>query len=278
MNKTRALEKEEVYRLFNCIEGAFANRNRTLLICGISMALRATELVSLKVGDVLDKNNQVRAYVTICAETAKRKKGRTLRIGEGVRSAIADFITDKQANDESLLPDAPLFVSRQGGHMTRQTLFALTRKIFNQAGVDESCHSLRKTGATAYYVQSTYDLLATQAFLGHSDPATTREYIGLDTAKLIEYSESLSDFLFSSIRGEFDTTRDLTNSLKVASDNDLLIELHQRGYDISPFLEKQRKQQLRQATVVSITTPSRHTSEHSASKRRRNEIVMSNSF
>ena len=62
---TRALEKEEIHKLFTSIEGKFAMRNKTMLICGISMALRATELVSLNVADILDRNRQIKTYVTI---------------------------------------------------------------------------------------------------------------------------------------------------------------------------------------------------------------------
>ncbi len=72
-------------------------------------------------------------------------------------------------------------------------------------------HALRKTGATIYYIESDYDLIATQLFLGHADPFTTRKYIGLITNQIIEYAEKLSDHLFSVIRGgsevEFNSIR-----------------------------------------------------------------------
>ena len=85
MTKTRALENQEVHKLFADISGKFALRNQTMFICGISMALRATELCQLNVGDLLDKNGEIKAYVTIRAETAKRKKERKVRIGYSQR-------------------------------------------------------------------------------------------------------------------------------------------------------------------------------------------------
>jgi len=249
VSTTRALEKQEIHHLFACIEGTFALRNQTMLVCGIAMALRATELVSLNVGDVLASNGEVKTYVTIRPETAKFSKERTIRIGEKVKRAIAGFMAHKGDTGESLAPDAPLFVSRQGGHRTRQTLFLWMKKIFEAAGLEESPHCLRKTGATAYYLQSNYDLLATQEFLGHADPSTTRRYIGLDTEQLIEYSEKLSEFLFDSIRGEFNTSSQMLNSF---SDSDLFMELHERGYDVGA-LSQQRHQKTKTATkVVSI--------------------------
>ncbi len=236
---TRALERDEIHRLFESIEGKFAVRNQTMLICGIAMGLRATELVSLNVNDVRDRNQRIKTYITIRPETAKFSKKRRVRIGEKVKSALCEFIEYKHSNGESLESDAPLFVSRKGGHMTRQALFALMRKIFDKAGIDESCHALRKTGSTVYYVESKYDLLATQEFLGHNSPSTTREYIGLDTSKLIEYSESLSEFLFSAISGECDTIEQMTNSdAKTPSDTELILALESRGYDVTDLIQQ----------------------------------------
>jgi len=91
-------------------------------------------------------------------------------------------------------------VSQKGGHLTRVALFQIVRKIFDAAGIDQSPHCLRKTGGTIYYIESDYDLIATQKFLGHADPSTTRRYIGLTTEQIVEYAEKLSDHLFSAIR------------------------------------------------------------------------------
>lgn len=249
MTKTRALENQEVQKLFADISGKFAWRNQTMLICGISMALRATELCQLNVGDLLDKNGEVKTYVTIRAETAKRKKERKVRIGARVRRALKKYIEYKESNSESLQPDAPLFVSRQDGHLTRHALFHIVKKILAHAGISESPHCLRKTGATIYYIESGCDLLATQQFLGHTDPSTTREYIGMTSQMLASYSEKLSEMLFSLITGEFNTSKELLNSVKTA---ELFIEIQQRGFDIGSLIEQKRNNELKASKVVSI--------------------------
>nr|MBC8462170.1 site-specific integrase [Deltaproteobacteria bacterium] len=197
---TRALEDVEIKSIFEHVSGTNAKRNETLLIAGIGMALRASELVGLNVGDVYDgagglrrrgrprtadgtagTAKQVKSYVTIRAETAKFNKERIIRIGDGIQNTIADFIEWKVSKGESIDLGTPLFVSRKGGHLTRIALFQIVKKIFSKASIDQSPHCLRKTGSTIYYVQSNYDLIATQLFLGHADPSTTRRYIGLTT-------------------------------------------------------------------------------------------------
>jgi len=217
------------------------------------MALRATELCQLQVGDVLSSTGKVNTYVTIRPETAKRKKERTIRIGEFARLALETFLSDKRRAGESLDPAAPLFVSQKGGHLDRTHLFRIVSRTMKQAGIRASVHALRKTGATIYYMESDYDLIATQQFLGHADPSTTRKYIGLDTAKLVAYSENLSDYLRRAISGE--KQKDNTNGdLLHFSDSDLLIELQHRGYDINSLLHQKRPQEVKQAHVLSIDT------------------------
>jgi len=61
---TRALEDTEIKAIFDQISGWNAKRNEMLLLTGIGMALRASELVGLQVGDVYDRK-KVKSYVTI---------------------------------------------------------------------------------------------------------------------------------------------------------------------------------------------------------------------
>lgn len=251
MSKTRALERREIHRLFACIDGRYARRNRMMLLVGIAMALRATELCRLNVGDVLDANGDVKLYVIIRADTAKFGKGRTIRLGQPVRQVIGDFIGYKQTANESLDSDVPLFCSQKGGHLDRTRLFRIVKGIFKRAGIDESVHTLRKTGGTHYYLQSSYDLIATQQFLGHSDPSVTRRYINMTPEQLERYSERFSEFLIDAIENTVEKRNTKGNLLPFA-DSDLLLELQQRGYDITEWLKQQRTEALKKADVVSI--------------------------
>ena len=137
---TRALEDQEIKAIFSNINGVHSKRNETLSIVGIGLALRASELVGLKVSDVYDR--QVKSYVTIRPETAKFGKERTIRIGDGIQQTISDFLGWKveravalprfKENKESLRASAPLFLSQKDGHLTRQALFEIIKRIEQQ--------------------------------------------------------------------------------------------------------------------------------------------------
>ncbi len=195
---TRALEDAEIMAMFRKIDGRYAQRTRAMLMCGIHMALRASELCGLLVGDVSD-GHEVRHYITIRSEIAKGSKQRFVRIGGDVGGVIADFLKCKHASGESLSCNAALFVSQKGGHLSRKRLFVTVKEILQRAGIDQSPHCLRKTGATIYYQQSGYDLIATQVFLGHADPSVTRRYIGITPQQTVEYAQRASQHLVSAV-------------------------------------------------------------------------------
>ena len=244
---TRSLEDQEIKSIFEHIDGCNAKRNETLLITGIGMALRASELVGLNVGDVYD-GAKAKSYVTIRAETAKFNKERTIRIGDDIQNTVVDFMEWKVENSESVEKGYPLFVSQKGGHLTRIALFQIVKDIFAKAGIDQSPHCLRKTGATIYYIESDFDLIATQQFLGHADPSTTRRYIGLTSEQIAEYAERMSDHLFSAILGRqvekfnridnmlnFNLTRNggFLPRLTEISTAELIVELQARSIDMT---------------------------------------------
>lgn len=241
MTTTRALEDAEIMALFASIDGRYAIRDRTMLIVAIHLALRATELCSLTVGDVYD-GVQVRRYVTVRAQTAKRGKARKIRLSSDVQQALADFIASKRDNGESVSASAPLFVSQMGGHLSRKTLFVIVKRIMSRAGITESAHALRKTGATIYYIESDFDLIATQHFLGHAAPSTTRDYIGLTSNQLARYAERSGKHLFSAmLRGtseKLDTKHEMSKfDLTKVPTAALIWELHDRGMNVESLAE-----------------------------------------
>ncbi|MBC8522164.1 MAG: site-specific integrase [Methanomicrobia archaeon] len=280
---TRALEDSEIKAIFEHVSGYNAKRNETLLIVGIGMALRASELVGLNVGDVYDgagglrrhgTAKQVKSYVTIRAETAKYGKEREIRVWQIVQDKIAEFIDWKVEHRESIDFDVPLFVSREKGHLTRQALFEMVKKIFRAAGINQSCHALRKTGVTIFYLASDYDIIATQLFLGHASPETTREYIGIPSQNVKQYAATSSEWLANAIQyGEFDAIRNMSNSmakpmrshdspkaepvrstatLNQFSTADMILELQAREIDMTSAIEQMQAER-RKSKVIPFT-------------------------
>lgn len=204
---TRDLECQEIKRVFECVDGCNAARNRAMLITGIGLALRASELCGLLLSDVVDDNGDIKQYVTIRSEIAKFGKERTVRVWGIVKQELEAYLTDTD------IECGALFGSREGGHLTRQAFYSIVKKIFKKAGIDQSPHALRKTGATLFYRSSNADLIATQHFLGHASPETTRRYVGISSTDVKKYTQKSSDMFLNAIKtGEFYAIDNMSNS------------------------------------------------------------------
>jgi integrase len=249
---TRALEDVEIKAIFEHVSGYNAKRNEAILIVGIGMALRVSELVGLKVADVYD-GERVKTHVTVRGETAKFNKNRTIRVWDIVHEKLEDFILWKKEKRESIKANSPLFFSREGGHLTTKALYFLVKKIFNQAGIDnQSPHALRKTGGTIFYEESDYDLVATQLFLGHADPSTTRKYIGIPNKKTIETCQRSSNRLARLIGEiEFTSMHQMVNSiLHDITTAELILELQARGIDMTSAIEQMQAERQKETKVI----------------------------
>ena len=178
----RVFEPEEVKSISDSFSGKYATRDKAIFLLGLCIGSRVSELCQLKVSDVWRNGKPVNTII-IRPETAKRKKARRVPIDVNpiAQNIISELIAWKWKEGESLDPEAPLFVSQKGGHLTRVQLHRILKNTYEEAGIEPeraSTHSMRKTAATWLY-ESTKDLKCVQSFLGHSDSETTEQYIDL---------------------------------------------------------------------------------------------------
>lgn len=152
-----------------------------LLFClGINTALRVSDLLKLKVGDVRDKTH---------IEVKEQKTGKLKRfpLRGKLLALIEEYIKNK--SDEEYL-----FQSRNGHNkpITRVMAYMIINNASQKAGVKEriGTHTLRKTFSYHHY-QTYKDVAMLQFLLNHSSPSVTLRYIGI-TQDNIE--ESLLNF------------------------------------------------------------------------------------
>ncbi len=190
---------------------------------GIFTALRISEILSLKWGDVMQDGN-VKDNVRVRITKQEKKKKRTihpdiqkmmdaneeLRIWiEGVKpkkpvkkyreitfhDALKARIKDMHMRTNPRL-DQYIFVSESNNSkgnvpMTKEAMNLRLKPILLKVGAQHpSSHTLRKTMARRYYEQ--FGIVATMQLLGHSSEAMTMVYIGLSRETMSINMKSLS--------------------------------------------------------------------------------------
>ena len=154
----------------------------TLVSLGLTLGIRAGDLVALKVSDVYTETGTVREYLEIYEEkTGKRNR---LLITEGARTVLVEYGKKFNFDHDSL--NRPLFKSRNGNKaMTISGLNRMLKRNCNALGITGhiSSHTLRKTFVYHCIQQNkgNWDALFTiQSMLNHASFKTTLTYCGIE--------------------------------------------------------------------------------------------------
>ena len=183
MKGARALSPLEIQAVWAAFDGKYAIRNKTLFLLCANLGTRITEALNLNVGDVL-QNGEVVKVLYLRRQTVKgSRSGVSLTLPRGARNALTAFIMWKREVGERLTKRAPLFVSRQGGRLSRKRAHKIFTAAYGKVGLQGhvTTHSPRKTFAKTVYQNSGNDLLVTQQALRYASIETTLYY--LDTLK-----------------------------------------------------------------------------------------------
>lgn len=151
-------------------------RDWALLHVALDAGLRASELCSLLVGDLLITQGQS----SIIVRKGKGNKKRGVAIGENLKTHLKDYVSWKIDNYEPAGSQDYLFISPRGSSpkLSRQAAYKIFKLWAGKAGIPSrfSIHSCRHTYASMLYKASGYNLRLVQSQLGHSSIQTTQVY------------------------------------------------------------------------------------------------------
>ena len=132
MKGARPLTPFEIQAVCAAFDGKYAIRNRTLFLLCANLGARITEALNLNVGDVL-VDGEIVDVLYFRRETVKGKnEGVALTLPSGAKNALYQFLSWKEEAGEPLSKKAPLFLSRQGGRLTRQQAHNAFKKAYKK--------------------------------------------------------------------------------------------------------------------------------------------------
>nr|WP_302600310.1 site-specific integrase [uncultured Cellulosilyticum sp.] len=146
-------------------------RDYILFLFGIYSGLRISDILPMQVRDVRGKD-----YIYL--REMKTDKEKRFPINDELKSALKPYIKNKHDYDY-------LFPRVKGTgktpYISRQTVWKILNEAAAYFGYTDKigCHTLRKTFGYWLY-KATYDVVAIQEILNHSDPSITKRYIGVN--------------------------------------------------------------------------------------------------
>lgn len=192
--KAPVLTEAQFRRVVAVVRGsAYAKRNVALLMVSFNLGLRAKEMASLLIRDVLTPTGELKDEVLLTKTATKGGKQRLLYLSnKDVRRALLDYLKERTAEeDEQPHPEAPLFKSQKGGAFSPNTMQMLFKKMYVSAGIDSaSSHSGRRTFATSL-IERGVDIKAVSSLMGHSTVAMTAHYVADNPIRLRKICEDI---------------------------------------------------------------------------------------
>jgi len=171
------MTKEEVSKL---IEAAENPKHKLLIELAYSAGLRVSEVVSLRVKDMLLEEG------TGWVRSGKGAKDRFFNIPQKLKSKLSEWTKDKDQEEF-------LFTGKNGKLSTR-SVQAAVQKLADEAGIKKEVtpHTLRHSFAT-HLLEAGVDIRKIQELLGHSSLDTTQRYAHVSTAELKKIKSPLDE-------------------------------------------------------------------------------------
>lgn len=152
--------------ILNYLKGLGNKRNVLLWAIGITTGFRVSDLLSLRLSDLLTPEGEIAGSITV--RERKTGQGRTVQIAPIARKAIEAYREDITEGDAKLFD------------ITREQVRRLIKKWCDECGLQGrfGTHTMRKTFATIAYENSGGDPVTTARVTGHTNPSQLLAYIG----------------------------------------------------------------------------------------------------
>jgi len=158
-------------------------RDLAVLALALCAGLRLSELLALRVGDVLGRAGE--RWVEVAG---KGGRPRSVPIEPELDAVLERYVQSRRVRFGRAAPDEPLLVDRRGVPLRRGGLQYLVRSCYRRAGLSDrvprgaQLHALRHTFATRL-AQDGANASEIMRLLGHASLATTQGYIEVTAAQ-----------------------------------------------------------------------------------------------
>lgn len=148
-------------------------RDYCLFVLGINSGLRISDLLKLKISDIIERN-KIKDRIRL--REKKTNKFKDFPLSNSTKQAIKEYLKTRNYTE-----DEPLFISRKNkGFLLRGQAYKIINEAAKSIDIKEKIgtHTLRKTfGYHAY--NNGYDITLIQKLFNHSSPSVTLRYIGI---------------------------------------------------------------------------------------------------
>lgn len=173
--KTVALSREQYNEIIDTFRTGFSgcrpnNRIATALVLEANLGLRISDIIHLKLNDIVKDGDRYRLDII----EQKTDKKRTFTVPIEIYSYIQQYCIDNDIKSNEVI-----------FNVSERAVQKQLKIVCDYLGYENiSTHSFRKFYATNIYVNNNYNVALVQQLLQHSSPVITQRYIGIGTQEL----------------------------------------------------------------------------------------------
>ena len=192
MKQARILSKEEFKRVLAVIDAnRYSERNRAIFHLSFLSGMRAIEIASLKIGDVVDDNYKVKSQIVLDATQTKGSESNRVMISSALQKELQKYV-------DAVIKGKPFnksfIASQQGKSFSALTIVQLFKRFYIKAGITgASSHSGRRQFITEL-AENQINMRVIQALARHKHMNTTSRYIDINDTKLQNAVEAVKIF------------------------------------------------------------------------------------
>lgn len=196
INKAQEVEPimnpKDIKKLMQYLDGKSNKRDLMMFTVGISVGLRAGDLLSLKWSDILDDKLNIVDSVSIIEE--KTDKRRSFELNNTAKKGIKAYM-DSINNNVDI--GGYVFRSQKGGALIVESAHKIVKTTLKELNIkgNYGTHTLRKTWAYHMYINNSSNpmmLPYLQQMLNHSSQAVTLRYIGITKEVIKDFYNSVN--------------------------------------------------------------------------------------
>ena len=190
MKQAKVLDQADIKRIKAVInDNRYAVRNLTMFVLAINVGLRAKEIASIKVKDVMNSDSTLRSECVLTKDQVKNGEANRVFLNSNVQKQLRKYF-DKHAQLKNS-PESTLFVSKNNNAFTPHTVVDMFRRVFELANIQgASSHSMRRTFATTL-AENVVSVFAIQKLMRHKNLATTQLYVSVTDNQLAKATNNL---------------------------------------------------------------------------------------
>ena len=191
----RTLTEREVALLLRTTgQHAAGWRDHLIMSLALGTGLREHEILALDVGDLFDERGRARRHVRlrVFKRASDTPPAQEIVLSETVRAKLDKLLKQKRTDGHAVLPESPVFVSREGNRLSCRQLRHAFAVWQQRAGFERrfNFHSLRHTACSNLY-RRTRDIRLTQRFARHRSLLSTSIYTHPTDEELVRSVQEL---------------------------------------------------------------------------------------